>query len=147
MMIGFIFVFSSIFGYVCVKFRKWGLSLLAAWGGVMLGFAITTAFFISSELAQWGIWIGMGIVTFLITLYSEKRAIIVLTSFIGSYSLIRGISLYAGGFPSEFDLPDQIKAGLDFNSFPKAFYGYMVGIIVLWVLSCWFQFKHEIDDG
>lgn len=98
-------VFSSMFGYVCVKFRKWGLALLAGWGGVMIGFAITTAFFVASSLAQYAIWIGLAIVCFLVTLYAEKKAIMILTSFIGSYCLIRGISLYAGGFPNEFELP------------------------------------------
>jgi hypothetical protein len=145
--VGIIAVFSMLFGYVCVKFRKWGLALLAGWGGVMLGFAITTAFFVASSIAQYSIWIGLAIVCFLVTLYAEKKAIMILTSFIGSYCLIRGISLYAGGFPNEFDLPAQIKSGgIDFDSFPKAFYGYLVGIVVLWVLSGWFQFKHDVES-
>ena len=104
LMIAIIFVFSNLFGYICVKFRKWGLALIAGWGGVMLGLAITTAFFVASEVARWCIWVGLAIVCFLVTLYAEKKAIMILTSFIGSYSLIRGISFYAGGFPNEFDL-------------------------------------------
>ena len=146
MILGIIFVLANGLGFVCVKFRRWGLAFLAAWGGVMLGFALTTAVFISSHAAQWAIWIGFGALGFLFTFYTEKKAIIILTAFIGSYSLIRGISLYAGGFPNEIDLARQINSGMSFEQFPKAFYGYLSGIVVLWILAAWFQFKHEVED-
>jgi len=69
-----------------------------------------------------------------------------ITSFAGSYFIIRGISLYAGGFPNEVDLSNDISSGgVDWNSFNKAFYGYLAGIVVLTGLSFYFQVKHDVD--
>lgn len=35
-------------GYLVLRLRKWGIALVAAWGGVLLGFMITTAFVVSA---------------------------------------------------------------------------------------------------
>ena len=64
----------------------------------------------------------------------------------GAYAIIRGISLYAGGFPNESELHQQIESGaIDWSTFNKAFYGYLAGIVVLTVLSFYFQVKHRTD--
>jgi len=42
---------------------------------------------------------------------------------------MRGISFYAGGYPSEFDLLQLIKIE-GWDGIDKRFYGYMAGFIV-----------------
>jgi len=58
------------------------------------------------------------------------------TAFLGSYMAIRGISFYAGGFPSETSIVHLMKSGhVTFKSFDKVFYAYLGGIIGLFVVA------------
>lgn len=88
-------------GYLCARFRKLGLGLLACGGGVGLGFILTTTFMIANQYAYYITIIVCALVLGILTYYIQEGVIIGITSFLGSYSLIRGISLYAGGFPDE----------------------------------------------
>lgn len=90
-----------VVGFFLVKFRKVGVGLLAAWGGVMIGFIITSTFVVSNDIAYYCIIVACAIVCFLIAFKIEMYVVIVLTAFMGSYGVIRGISLYAGHFPNE----------------------------------------------
>jgi len=75
---------------------------------------------------------------------TEKLIIIAATSFMGSYFVIRGISQYAGGFPNETSLKDELQSGaLAWDTFPKAFYGYLAGIVVLTGISIVYQRRHN----
>ena len=62
------------------------------------------------------------------------------TAFIGSYVTARGISLYAGGFPNEYVLINQIKSGA-VNNIQPVFYAYLAGIVVMSVLAYIVQLK------
>ena len=126
-------------GILLRKFRKVGVSLFAAWGGVMLGFLVTTTFAVANVYAFYAILIAGAIGMFFITYKLEQVVVIMLTAFIGSYALIRGISLYAGGFPSEASLHEEIAShAITWKQMPKAFYGYLVGIVILTILTSWF---------
>ena len=69
-----------------------------------------------------------------------EHVIINMTAFGGAYMLIRGISFYAGGFPNEFTLADQLKAG-DTSAFTNWFYLYMVCILIVAVVCSVVQYK------
>jgi len=141
-------IIGIVVGYFMVKKRKWGIALMGAFGGVILGLLITTMVgpAISNDIFFYLIVIGFGILAFIITLYTEKAVIIVTTSFIGSYLIIRGIAMYAGGFPNETELHAMAKDGfIDWKTFPKVFYAYLAGIIILSVLSGVFQWKQNKD--
>jgi hypothetical protein len=97
---------SALLGYFVLKLRKIAVACVSAWGGVLLGFVITTSFMISETWLYWLIIIGCGAACFVLAYKIEATVVIGATSFIGSYALIRGISLYAGGFPSEYELHD-----------------------------------------
>lgn len=134
-------------GFLLVKFRKVGFGLLAAWGGVFLGFLITTTFLVSTTWAYWTIIVGCAVALFILTIYVEKHVVMCLTSFVGSYGIVRGISLYAGGFPSELEIHRILASGdLSWDNFDKVFYAYIAGILVLSVLSAAYQFKHGGED-
>ena len=53
------------------------------------------------------------IITIVLAFVLRDAIIIGATSFIGSYAFIRGISLFAGGYPSEFTLIDLKNQGED----------------------------------
>lgn len=127
------------FGYLFVRLRKWGIALLAGWGGVMLGFLITTTFAVESSAAFYCTVIACALIMFIIGLKVEKALIIMVTSFVGSYSIVRGVSLYAGGFPSETQLHEEISSGaVTWSSFDKTFYIYLGAILVSTILSAMF---------
>lgn len=77
----------------------------------MLGFMITTTFTIGNVYAYWAIIVACAIAMFLVAIKVEKTVVILLTAFIGSYAFIRGISLYAGHFPSETQFHEEIANG------------------------------------
>lgn len=108
----------------------------------MLGFLVTTTFAVANVYAYYAILIAGGVAMFFVAVKVEKTVVIILTAFIGSYALIRGISLYAGSFPSETELHNELEAGVvTWKTLPKAYYGYLAGIVVLTILTTLFQIK------
>jgi len=131
-------------GYGVMKARKYGIAILSVFGGVMLGLLLTTTLFIDSKVVYWCIVIGCGIIVGLIALKTQEIVVMGCTSFIGAYSIIRGISLYVGEFPSEGSLQDMIESGiLTWDNFPKAFFAYLAGIVVIFIASFYYQYKHN----
>jgi hypothetical protein len=90
-----------LMGYLCVRFRKLGIALLSCGGGVGIGFMITTTFLISNTYAYYCTIVACALALGMLAYCIEAGVIIGITSFLGSYSIVRGISLYAGGFPDE----------------------------------------------
>lgn len=45
-------------GYFILRLRKVGVALVAAWGGILLGFMITTAFVVSEKWLYWTILVA-----------------------------------------------------------------------------------------
>ena len=58
----------------------------------------------------------------------------IITSFLGSYAFVRGISIYAGGFPNEF-----IYQNIFERESALRFYIYLVGIVFFTVLFTFHQ--------
>lgn len=96
-------VLSLLGGYGFMKIRKFGIGCLGAVGGVFLGLFLTTLItsINESDVIYYLVIIGCGIGAFVITFFVEQTVIIFITSFLGSYGIVRGVSLYAGGFPNE----------------------------------------------
>lgn len=133
-------------GFLLVKFRRYGIGLFAGWGGVMLGFVVTTTFAVKNQYAFYAIIIAAAIGMFFIAVKVEKTAVILLTAFIGAYAFVRGISLYAGGFPSETELHDELEAGvITWETMPKTYYAYLGGILLLFIISTVYQVKNNKD--
>jgi len=109
---GGIVLVSLVVGFALMKFRKIGVSIFAGWGGVMIGFIVTTTFVISNKYAGYGILAACALGMFFLAWKTEETVVILLTAFIGSYSLVRGISLYVGGFPSETTLQAELEKGI-----------------------------------
>ena len=84
-------------------------------------------------------------IAIIILSYFIKNFIIIFaTSFIGAYTLIRGISLFAGGFPSEFTVMD-LKQREELEQLDEILtwrvYVYLVFIVITTGLSIFIQFK------
>ena len=140
-------IVGGVVGYVLMKTRKFGIAVLSAWGGVLIGLLLTSMILVESRVTYYLIILGCAIVTFGFAIKFEKIVIMLMTSLTGSYMIIRGISLYAGGFPSEAEISQEIASGvLDWDPFPKTFYAYLAGVIVLTMGSYYYQKTHDKDD-
>jgi hypothetical protein len=126
-------VLGMVLGLILAKLSKLGVAVLAGWGGFCLGLILYSAFIYKidndKKVAFWVVNILLAVICGVLSIFLYHHALIISTSIIGSYCFIRGISFYAGGFPNEFDLIDQIKYN-GWGGIPKSFYGYMAGIIV-----------------
>jgi hypothetical protein len=135
---------SCLIGWSIMRARKYGIGLVSAWGGVMVGFIITTAFVVGPAWAYYLILAVSGALAFYVAIKVEKTVVIISTSFIGAYGIVRGVSLYVGGFPSETDLHEEISTGvIDFNNFSKKFYIYLGAILVATIIGVVYQKKKD----
>lgn len=123
-------------GFFMMKLERIGAALLAAWGGFLLGVMLNEVvlYLAESQVVFWCVSIGCAVVAGIMSFFFFEHVLINLTAFGGAYMMIRGISFYAGGFPNEFTLADQLKAG-DTSAFSNWFYLYMVGILIMTVLG------------
>ena len=84
------------------------------------------------------------ILAIILAYFIRAFIIIIATSFIGSYSLIRGISLFAGGFPNEMTVIDLKKEGEDDQLkelLTWRVYLYLAFIVITCILSIYIQIK------
>lgn len=146
--IGVIVLVSLGLGYFVMRLRKWGIAIIAAWAGVMFGFLITTSFVIGNVYAYWAVIIFCGVAAFILAFKIETAVICAITSFVGAYCLVRGVSLYVGGFPAETQLHEELKAGaVDWDTFDKKFYIYLGGIVAGTGLGFYYQWRNEKRSG
>ena len=60
---------------------------------------------------------------------------------IGSYSLVRGISCYVGGYPNEILISEQISDGV-IDQIPGSFYAYFSAMVIV----CGFGYYHQYNQ-
>lgn len=130
-------------GYLLYKCQRLGAAVVGGFGGFMCGvlFDTTVLWSIESNSAFWICSVVGAIIGALGAFIFYYHAVILSTSFVGGYMFIRGISLYAGGYPNEWALIEQIKSGA-LDHIPYWFYLYLVGIILCTVIGAIFQYKH-----
>lgn len=123
-------------GFLLYKCQRLGACCIAGWGGFMGGLLINTTFMwtAGSVAAFWCVNVGCALIAAALAFCFFFPAIIISTSLSGSYLFFRGISLYAGGYPNEFAIIDQIETG-DFK-FDYWFYLYLAFIIAGTIAGC-----------
>jgi len=101
-------------GFLLYKCQRLGASVIAGWGGFLCGILINTTClsYAESEALFWIVNIACALVAAVLAFFFFFTAIILATALSGAYLFIRGISLYAGGFPNEFDFIKQLENGV-----------------------------------
>jgi len=123
-------------GYLLKKFLMVGLCILAAVAGFMLGLMTYNLLFVG--------WLKSSILlasltfipAFLGAYYAYKHGdtiVILVTSLIGAYLTVRGVSMFFGGFPNEVSLYQEISNGT--ASFSYWFLGYLSAIMILTIVG------------
>ena len=126
--------------YFLAKYEKVGLITMSAISGALFGTLIDLLLKYGGGTTTFLCLIIIpGLVAGICAHFFQNIFIILMTSFIGSYKVIRGISYYAKGFPEE---TEQLKLiGLHDKIIPyynNAYYGYFPGILILFALSATF---------
>lgn len=131
-------------GACLVKCQDVGVAVIAGTAGASVGVLITQAAMITGNMAHWGIVGACGLGAVIVACLLKDIIRVVVTSFIGSYMAVRGISLFAGHYPDEFQLAREIDAGyIKWDNFDKIFFAYIAGILVLTIISACFQGRHS----
>lgn len=107
--LGFILsvVAAVLVGILLKRFILVGLLALAFVGGYMAGMLLYNLIFIGflqNDYALAGCTFGGALIAITIAYFWRAAIIIISTSLVGSYFFIRGISMFAGGFPNEVTL-------------------------------------------
>jgi len=139
-------IIGLVVGFFVMKLERFGAALLAGWGGFMVGLMLNeTVLYLAESVALfWCVNVGCAVTAAALSFCFYEHVLIIMTSFGGSYMLIRGISFYAGGFPNEFTLAEELKAG-DTSAMNNWFYLYMVCILLVSVGATIFQYKTRPD--
>ena len=127
---------ASAAGTFAATNRKLGITLISLFAGFFVGMTIVTPFGSKLQTVSfYGITIGTGVLFAIVSYWLETALIIIATSFVGSYMLVRGASCYAPQgkwtFPNEFNLQNEHLQG--------TFYVYLGGIVTLAVLGGIYQ--------
>ena len=89
------------------------------------------------------------IICCILAYFLVTHIVIIATSFCGAYAFVRGISLYAEGFPNESYVIDLIS-NKEFDTLKNVLtpvvYAYLAGWIVLFILGVIFQYKTRTEE-
>lgn len=155
-------VVGGILGYFACKYNRIVLGvIIGALCGYFVGGLIYVSFLAhikknATVILVFSYLIPIGILVAL-SIFFCRAIIIGGTAFLGAYAFIRGISIFAGGYPSEGTLIDLIKEK-EFETLKKLLtwrvYIYFVFILIAFGLSLFVQIKYmpkneddEKEDG
>jgi hypothetical protein len=147
-------IIGLIVGFLMIKIMKVTLGfILGGYTGYMLGLFLYNMIFIQINsnpgLVYWLVLISSIILCCVLAYFLIDHVIIVSTSFIGSYAIIRGVSLYANGFPNEFYIMDLIKKGETEElkmALRPVVYAYLSCWIILTGLGIFIQYKFRATE-
>ncbi len=119
-----------------------GVISIGAITGFFLGVTVYNLIFFSTN-ALWLLILltivstaGLAFIAYL----KHEKIMIFGTAFIGSYAFVRGVSLFAGHYPSEVQIYAELKSGVQ----PQVgweFYVYLVAIAVMFIGGATYQLK------
>jgi hypothetical protein len=97
-------------GFLFTKIARFAAAILSGWGGFLVGVIINESwlYMYGSSALFWIVNIAMAIIFCILGFVLFVQAIIISTAFMGGYFICRGISFWAGGFPSAFYLVSQV---------------------------------------
>eukprot|EP00355_Strombidium_rassoulzadegani_P009221 CAMPEP_0168617554 /NCGR_PEP_ID=MMETSP0449_2-20121227/5601_1 /TAXON_ID=1082188 /ORGANISM="Strombidium rassoulzadegani, Strain ras09" /LENGTH=207 /DNA_ID=CAMNT_0008658371 /DNA_START=774 /DNA_END=1393 /DNA_ORIENTATION=+ len=132
--------------YLLIKYLKYGIALLGGSAGAALGFLVCSTFQIKHASIFWSAVACLALVMALLTFKKREHVMILSTCVLGSYLIVRGVSLYAGGFPNEFEFTKEFDSGA-WTSLPWTFYVYLVMMVVMFVLGTYYQYLQYKNEA
>jgi len=123
-------------GFILMKMLRIGAALIGAIVGTVLALIFYNLAFksLDSQILLNSLIVVFAIVVATLAYHYYDNIVLFCTSLIGAYSVIRGISLFAGYFPSEYSLYSSIFNG-ESLSIEWEFYLYVLSFIILIVFG------------
>ena len=101
----------------------------SAFCGLLIGNILTTSFFIEGYVSYIIILTLSSLIMAFLGIRAESSILVTLTSFIGSYITVKGVSFFLGGFPNELEFHSKVYKGLiTWDELGHMYYFYLVGI-------------------
>lgn len=116
-----------------------GLCILGGVAGFFAGGIIFNVFmveWVTSIAALWCTIVFTAMIGVCLTYYFKENIVILSTSFIGSYLFIRGISIFIGGYPSEYELYTEMSTGT--AEFSTTMIGYLIAMGVFFAFGTYY---------
>lgn len=130
------FLLGLLIGFILCKLSRFvGGFLLAGWGGFCLGLLIWNTFLYlttTSAALFWTFTIGVGLICGIVALIFFEHAVINASSMVGSFMMIAGIGIVAGGYQNPFTISSVIQSG---QTIEPTFYAYLVGNVLLFIIG------------
>jgi hypothetical protein len=131
-----------VLGFLLAKYVKIGAAVLAGWGGFAAGLMLNESILFKFEV-EWLFWVSMVVCVVgaaVLAFVIFDHAMIISTSILGAFFLVRGISVYAGHYYNMFTIIKMLKKNL-IEKIDPLYWAYIGGFIVVALLGCLVQFK------
>lgn len=138
-------------GYLATSLPKIGFFALGIWLGVVIAFIINSLFLYEIEtepqdLLLYLLMLVLGVSGAFLSKWKWKSMCIISTSVLGAYLTIRGLSVFIGYYPDEFNMAQRIR-NKEIDGVPWVFYLYLSLITFLTICGIYFQFKNKKKGG
>ena len=138
-------------GYISTSLPKIGFMSMGFWIGFVLGFIVNNLFLYKININPPGLllYVIMGMFGCIFGMVSAciwRHIVIVGTSFLGAYLVIKCLSIYIGSYPNELSVPKMIAyQQIPYVDWP--FYVYFIGLLILTTMGMILQFRNKRKIG
>lgn len=129
-------------GSFMMKLDRVGCGVVAGWSGFVFGLVLNEACFdfFNHEILFWFLNIFLALLNCILSYFYYDHVFINSTAGSGAFLIVRGVSLYAGGYPNMFTLVEELDAG-NLDDFSDWFYVYLAFMVLVAVLGSIIQYK------
>lgn len=134
------FLLGLLIGFILMKISILGAFVLAFIGGFCGALLIWNTFLYlatTSDALFWSFTIGIAFICGVLALIFFEHVVILASAMCGSFFVIAGIGLVAGGYTNPFTIGEVIEAG---EEIPATFYAYLAGNVVLFIIGAVVQY-------
>lgn len=125
-------------GFFMKKFFFYGFIVLGFIAGYFAGnllYNLVLIGLVQSSVLFFFVTFGCGAIAAYLCYKRKKELAIITTAFLGAYCFVRGISIFAGGFPNEYALYEELSNGT--AEFTPVFIAYLAGIGLMTISGIW----------
>jgi len=135
-------------GFILTRenFIKFGMGVIGGGACFAVALLLCTIFQCSRV---WLFWLIIGLATavgFILSFRFSDVVMIISTCLIGSYGIVRGASLYIGGYPNEFDMAKKLANKIPVP-LPWSFWLYIGFMVLFFILGGWAQGNQMKKEG
>lgn len=146
--IGIAIIASLLAGWFVMKTVWIAVGLLGLIGGFFLGSMLYTIFL--AAMPNFGaLWamvlfsVACAVLGGFLSFKYSRSVVLVMTSIIGSYAFMRGLSYFFGGFPSEAELYHQLKEEESIENLTQTFWIYLAMFVCGTIMAIVFQARNN----